>query len=783
MTGGATWIGNPDHLVYDKLMQHYVRGIVGGHIDAWNEREMLGYDSFIHPGIFPTPLTWLTAFLFDGPNLYATESKIAVVLLVLAGLAALAFLRTIGSGWFEAAVGAACYELCLLTIFKVSQQIDASFAEFAVLPLILIFVHNVRRERAVVFFFGLVLLMAAMLHFMSLQLVAYGFMLVGSYALWRSCSTAGTAPLFLVAGAVIVATVIASPRALGIAHSLQQYSRLAGSVDLSTFEGLYYFQNIRPHEILRWFDQTIFGIGSADATRLNNNINLSEGFLLATSAAVPLLLVLAMPRLHGRWGGLLLARVQDTAFWFWALMFTVLVVVWKPMGYLLYLLFLRQDFTHARILIAGLLPLCALIAIIMGQLNPNAKSIARLLGIIAGLVTAGVLEITVRRYSGTIPLESLGLFSEAPNPMAVRVDALMRIAWTLAVSAALVCLTLALRTPRRDFAGVTHAALGALIVGQAFLAADLQVNGPQTHTPDAPFKDGDMYMAEPGEFRIPSAHQIAELHARVGKDRVVLVCNPDVAGGFCAGHIPETWKIPAADGYYALAVPDRLRKLAWGKRAQLRTISFTSEQDLVWPLLGFLNVGTALIATNEFYKNFSSDGGPADIARLQMIENPAPVLPRAFLAAAADPVRDATDASAKIFDGDYPRDVQQRSFVEGLEAADIYDSAGDVTIAGTGDRLEFDVSATAGKRLLVVNDLFFPGWRAFVDGTEAPILAANVLMRAVLLPPDAKTVVMLYEPFVRGFWGRFLYAAGAVIFGVGLLVCARLQKSRSTPVL
>jgi hypothetical protein len=564
VTGGGTWIGNSDRLVYDKLTQHYVRGIVAGHVDAWDEREMLDYDTFVHPGIFPNPLTWIAAFLFEGPDLYAAESMTSLLLLVLAGFAALAFLRTIGIGWFESTVGAACYQLCPLTILKVSQQISASFAEFAILPLVLMLVHNARRERTFVFFFGMVLAFAVMLHFMSLQLVAYGLMLVGSYALWRSCSTGQRAPLFLTGGAAAVAIVIASPRMLGIAVSMQQYSRLSPSADLSTFEGIYRFQNIRPREILRWFDPTIFGIGAVDASQLGNNINLSEGFLLATSAAVPLLLLFAVPRLHGRCGGLFVARAHDTAFWCWALVFTVLVVLWKPMGHLIYLLFLRQDFTHARILIAGLLPLCALIAIVLNQLDPKGSPTGTLFGVVAGVVIAAVLEISVRQTGQSVPLDTFAL----DEPGIVRLDALLRIASTWGVASVLICLTLALRRSQRHFAAATHAALGALIVAQVFMAADLQVNGPQTHTPETPFKDGDMHMAKPGEFRIPSAPQLDDLHTRIGNDRVVLVCDPHVAGGFCAGHIAENWMMRAADGYYALAVPNRLRKLPWGEAAQ-----------------------------------------------------------------------------------------------------------------------------------------------------------------------------------------------------------------------
>jgi hypothetical protein len=92
----------------------------------------LAYDTFVHPGIFPNPVTWIAAFLFEGRDLYAVESMTGVLLLVLAGLAALAFLRTIGLGWFESTVGAACYELSPLTILKLSQQTAAGFAEFAV---------------------------------------------------------------------------------------------------------------------------------------------------------------------------------------------------------------------------------------------------------------------------------------------------------------------------------------------------------------------------------------------------------------------------------------------------------------------------------------------------------------------------------------------------------------------------------------------------------------------------------------------------------------------------
>jgi len=48
--------------------------------------------------------------------------------------------------------------------------------------------------------------------------------------------------------------------------------------------------------------------------------------------------------------------------------------------------------------------------------------------------------------------------------------------------------------------------------------------------------------------------------------------------------------------------------------------------------------------------------------------------------------------------------------------------------------------------LLVLNDTFYPGWKAYVDGKEARILSANYLFRGVLLDKGAHQVEFRYEP-------------------------------------
>jgi hypothetical protein len=608
--GEGTWIGNPDRLNGQlKLLLFYVRGIASGHLAAWNEHEMLGFDSFVLPGIFPGPTTWLSA-AFAGPSFLHAEGWLNVVLLILAGFAALAFLRGIGSGWFEAVVGAACYQLCGVTILRVSQY-DISAAIVVLVPLALILVREARKERAVLVFLGLVAVLLSMLLFTTLQSVAYVAMLMGAYALWRALRSGSATPVVLTAAGAAVAIVLASPRLIGNALAIRQYSRVTPGVNLGDFNVVYEFQNIRPYEILRWFDGTIFGISPSDAARLHNNINLTEGFLLGASAAVPLLLVLALLRFGDRWGGLMVDQMRDTAFWFWVLVLAILVVVFKPLHHLLYTVFFRIDY-----------PLGCSASNVRPGLHCPDRMESR----------SEMDRVCCRSPSGTSVGVCRGDYGAATMPLAslainVRLDSLARIAWTCAISGMLVLIIALGRRRHRELAGAAHAALGTLIVAQAFWAADIQVNGPQTRNPDKPFYYNDMYMARLDEFLLPSARQVEQLRRRVGNDRVVFVCDAEVAGGFCAAHLSETWQLRSVDGYYGLGVPDRIRRLTWGPAAGLRTISFTAVQDLPWPLLGLLNVGKALIVSNEFFKNNSPQGDLADIERIKIVDNPEPVAP------------------------------------------------------------------------------------------------------------------------------------------------------------
>ena len=61
------------------------------------------------------------------------------------------------------------------------------------------------------------------------------------------------------------------------------------------------------------------------------------------------------------------------------------------------------------------------------------------------------------------------------------------------------------------------------------------------------------------------------------------------------------------------------------------------------------------------------------------------------------------------------------------------------------DRVRLDVELSAPGYAVLV-DAFDPGWRATVDGAEAPVLRANVGFRAVPVGAGRHAVELLYRP-------------------------------------
>jgi hypothetical protein len=57
-----------------------------------------------------------------------------------------------------------------------------------------------------------------------------------------------------------------------------------------------------------------------------------------------------------------------------------------------------------------------------------------------------------------------------------------------------------------------------------------------------------------------------------------------------------------------------------------------------------------------------------------------------------------------------------------------------------------NLRASSDGGYLVLTDAYYPGWRAYLDGEETPVLRADYLFRAVALPPGRHLVQFRYQP-------------------------------------
>lgn len=94
---------------------------------------------------------------------------------------------------------------------------------------------------------------------------------------------------------------------------------------------------------------------------------------------------------------------------------------------------------------------------------------------------------------------------------------------------------------------------------------------------------------------------------------------------------------------------------------------------------------------------------------------------------------------------------------------------------GQPEHLSVEVEALA-PAVVVVNDAFQPGWRATVDGVEAPILPANVAVRAVAVPAGHHRVELHYR--TPGLNAGLLVGAAAWLGLLAACVGRRLQERR-----
>jgi hypothetical protein len=84
------------------------------------------------------------------------------------------------------------------------------------------------------------------------------------------------------------------------------------------------------------------------------------------------------------------------------------------------------------------------------------------------------------------------------------------------------------------------------------------------------------------------------------------------------------------------------------------------------------------------------------------------------------------------------------------------------------NRATFGVT-TSERALLILSDMGYPGWRAWVDGAPAPIYKTDGIFRGVIVPPGEHRVEMRFFPHsLRLGLGLAAMAAWLILVGAGL---------------
>lgn len=97
-------------------------------------------------------------------------------------------------------------------------------------------------------------------------------------------------------------------------------------------------------------------------------------------------------------------------------------------------------------------------------------------------------------------------------------------------------------------------------------------------------------------------------------------------------------------------------------------------------------------------------------------------------------------------------------------------------VSRSSDRVELAAEVKGAPGLVILSDVYYAGWKLFLDGEEVPIFRVNRMMRGAIVPPGVHRLVYVYEPAsVR--LGAGLSLVG--LLGLGGLAFAARRGGRS----
>ncbi len=174
-------------------------------------------------------------------------------------------------------------------------------------------------------------------------------------------------------------------------------------------------------------------------------------------------------------------------------------------------------------------------------------------------------------------------------------------------------------------------------------------------------------------------------------------------------------------------------------------------------ILGFAELPPPQFTPSGSYDLDASFGVP-----LKVYKNES-AMPRAFFVQDIQKINGSQPILQKLLDPNQSPEEWAYSETEGKEikeeaaqsrfSSDDFKSGHSVSIINYQATEVSMRTKTADDAILVFSDTFYPGWKAFIDGKEKPIIKVNIIMRAVKVPRGEHNIIWSYQPiaFYAGF--------------------------------
>ena len=134
----------------------------------------------------------------------------------------------------------------------------------------------------------------------------------------------------------------------------------------------------------------------------------------------------------------------------------------------------------------------------------------------------------------------------------------------------------------------------------------------------------------------------------------------------------------------------------------------------------------------------------APVGRCNAYEN-SKALPRAYSVQRAIGAKSPEDAKMKFSTDGFDPGVHVILRQDDLKEQDSF-APGNVSISSYSENEVVIDTVFTGDGFLILADQYYPGWKAYVDGTETKVLRANEILRGVTVPAGKHTVTFRYEP-------------------------------------